>query len=49
MVAPLLICTKEEPRHVVCFLWAEGLQGAEIHTHYVLSMETTLFLREVYK
>jgi hypothetical protein len=29
-------------------LRAEGVQGAEIHTHYVLSMETTLFLRVVY-
>ena len=29
MVAPL-VCTKGEPRFVVCFLWAEGVQGAEI-------------------
>jgi hypothetical protein len=49
MVAPLLFYTKEEPRYMVCFLWAEGLQGAEIHTFYVLSMETTLFVRELCK
>jgi hypothetical protein len=26
-----LVCTKDEQRSVVYFLWAEGLQGAEIH------------------
>jgi hypothetical protein len=39
--------TKEEQRSMVLALWAEGLQGAEIHV-YVLSMATTLFLGEVY-
>jgi hypothetical protein len=31
---------------MVLVLWAEGVQGAEIHV-YVLSMVTTLFLGEV--
>jgi hypothetical protein len=28
---PLFICTKEEQRAVIHFLWAEGVQGAEMH------------------
>jgi hypothetical protein len=28
---PLFICTKEEQRAVIRFLWAEGLPGAEMH------------------
>jgi hypothetical protein len=28
---PLLICTKEEQRAVIRFLWAEGVLGAEMH------------------
>jgi len=39
--------TKKEQRSMVLFLWAEGVQGAEIHV-YVLSMVTTLFHGEVY-
>lgn len=31
MAAPLSICTKEEQRSVIRFLWAEGVSGAEIH------------------
>jgi histone-lysine N-methyltransferase SETMAR len=32
MSVRLSICTKEEQRSVVQFLWAEGVKGAEIHT-----------------
>jgi len=39
--------TKEEQRSIILVLWAEGVQGAEIHV-YVLSIVTTLFLGEVY-
>jgi len=31
MSASLSVCTKEEQRSVVRFLWAEGVKGAEIH------------------
>jgi hypothetical protein len=31
MAAPLSIFTKEEQRAVLHFLWAEGVQGFEIH------------------
>jgi hypothetical protein len=31
MAAPLSVCTKEEQRGVICFLWSEGVPGAEIH------------------
>ena len=31
MAAKLINCTKEEQRSVVCFLWAEGVPGAQIH------------------
>ena len=31
MAAPLSVCTKEEQRSVICFLWSEGVSGAEIH------------------
>jgi hypothetical protein len=31
MPAPLLACTKEKQRSVVCFLGAVDVQGAEIH------------------
>jgi len=31
MTAPLLVCRKEEQRGVICFLWSEGVTGAEIH------------------
>jgi hypothetical protein len=29
--APLSICTKEEQRAMICFLWSEGVPEAEIH------------------
>jgi len=31
MDAPLSMCTKEEQRGVIRFLWSEGVTGAEIH------------------
>ena len=31
MSAPLSVCTKEEQRGVIRFLWSEGVTGAEIH------------------
>jgi hypothetical protein len=31
MTAPLAVCTKEEQRAVIGFIWSEGVSGAEIH------------------
>lgn len=31
MAAPLFVCTKEEQRSVIRFLWSEGVKGAEIY------------------
>ena len=31
MSARFSVCTKEEQRSVIRFLWAEGVKGAEIH------------------
>ena len=31
MAAPLSVCTKEEQRGLIRFLWSEGVRGAEIH------------------
>jgi hypothetical protein len=31
MAAPLSVCTKEEQRSVIRFLWSEGVSGAAIH------------------
>jgi len=31
MASPLAVCTKEEQRAVIRFLWSEGVPGAEIH------------------
>jgi len=31
MAAPLSVCTKEEQRGIIHFLWSEGVTGAEIH------------------
>ena len=44
----LSLCTEEEQRGVLRFLWAECVKGAEIRTFCELSMETTLCLAEVY-
>jgi hypothetical protein len=32
MSARLSVCTKEEQRSVIRFLWVEGVKGAKIHT-----------------
>jgi len=31
MSARLAVCTKEEQRSVIRFMWAEGVKGAKIH------------------
>ena len=31
MAAPLSVCTKQEQRSVIRFLWSEGASGAEMH------------------
>lgn len=31
MVTSVTVCTKEEQRAIILFLWAEGMPGAEIH------------------
>ena len=31
MLARLSVCTREEQRSVIRFLWAEGVKGVEIH------------------
>jgi len=31
MAAKLINCTKEEQCSVICFLWAEGVPGTQIH------------------
>ena len=31
MAGPLSVCTKEQQRSVIRFLWSEGVSGAEIH------------------
>ena len=31
MAAPLSVCTMEEQRSVIRFLWSKGVPGAEIH------------------
>jgi transposase len=31
MAAPLSVCTKEEQRSVIRFLWSESVSGVEIH------------------
>jgi hypothetical protein len=48
MAATLSVCTNEEQRSAVRFLWAEDVQGAEIHLLYVLSMGIMLFLGEMH-
>lgn len=42
MLARLSVCTTEEQRSVIRFLWAEGVKGAEIHflNHIITGDET---------
>jgi hypothetical protein len=51
MAAPFLVCTKREQISVICsLLWAESVQGAEIHTHLCVQYEANaLFQKSVYK
>jgi hypothetical protein len=37
MVAPPSVCTIEEQRALVRFLWAEGVKSAEIHRQMLLA------------
>ena len=49
MSARLSVCTKEEQRSVIRFLWAEGVKGAEIHACLCTQYEdNTLPRRSVY-
>ena len=50
MLARLSICTREEQRSVIRFLWAEGVKGAEIHTRLCTQYgNNTLPRRSVYE
>ena len=50
MSARLSLCTKEEQRSVIRFLWAEGVNGAEIHARLCTQYEEkALPLRSVYE
>jgi len=49
MAVSLLVCTKKEERFVVCFLGAEGMQGAAFHTCLCASCgDSALSCRNVY-
>ena len=48
--APLAQCTRDKQRAVVCFLWLEGLPGAEIHTRLLEQYgDNALSKRTIYK
>ena len=50
MAAPLSVCTKEEQRGMICFLWSEGVPGAEIHQRLSAQCgDSALQRRSVYK
>ena len=50
MAAPLSICTKEEQRSVIRFLWSEGVSGAEIHRRLLVQYgNSCLPQRSVYE
>ena len=50
MAAPLSVCTKEEQRGVIRFLWSEGVRGAEIHRRLSAQYEdSALPRRSVYE
>ena len=46
MAAPLSMCTKEEQRGVIPFLWSEGVQGAEIHRRLSAQYEDSALPRQ---
>jgi hypothetical protein len=45
MAGPLSVCTKEEQRVVIRFLWAEGVPGAEIHRMLSAQYENSALLQ----
>ena len=50
MSALLSVCTKEEQRSVIRFLWAEGVKGAEIHARLCTQYgDNALSRRSVYE
>ena len=50
MAAPLAVCTKEEQRAVIRFLWSEGVPEAEIHRKFSTQYgDSALPLRSVYE
>ena len=50
MSARLSVCTKEEQRSVIRFLWGEGVKGAEIHARLCTQYgDNTLPRRSVYE
>ena len=50
MAAPLSICTKEEQRSVIRFLWSEGVSGVEIHRRLLAQYGNSVLLqRSVYE
>ena len=50
MLARLSVCTREEQRSIIRFLWAEGVKGAEIHAHLCIQYgNKALPRRSVYK
>jgi hypothetical protein len=50
MAAPLSVCTKEEQRSVMCFLWPEDVSGAEIHRRLSAQYgKSVLLQRSVYE
>ena len=50
MAAPLAVCTKEEQRAVIRFLWSEGVSGVEIHRRLLSQYgDSVLSRRSVYE
>ena len=50
MAAPLSMCTKEEQRSVIRFLWSEGITGAAIHQRLSAQCENSVLpQRSVYE
>lgn len=50
MDAPLHVCTKEEQRAVIRFLWAEGVSDADIHRRLLMQYGDSVIPRcSVYK
>ena len=48
MAAKLTNCTKEEQRSVICFLWAEGVPGAQIHLHVCAQYGDKVLSRRIF-